>query len=159
MDVRISEPASTDAWRLRPHSDRRCYRHERDNDQRTGTPPAPRQLGCGAARAGDDRAVPRPDAHRLLFDGNRAGSARAHLQRRIPGNPTGTASQLYDKLEHSVLPLYYNDRARWIWMMKQSTSKIGYYFNTHRMMRRYATEAYLVRRMSLQSGPNSPRAS
>lgn len=77
----------------------------------------------------------------------------------IPGNPTSTASQLYDKLEQSVLPLYYNDRARWIWMMKQSISKIGYYFNTHRMMRRYATEAYLVRRMSLQSGPNSPRAS
>ena len=28
-------------------------------------------------------------------------------------------------------------------MMKQSISKIGSYFNTHRMMRRYATEAYI----------------
>ncbi|MFZ5658164.1 MAG: alpha-glucan family phosphorylase [Pseudomonadota bacterium] len=77
----------------------------------------------------------------------------------ITGNPTGTAEQLYDKLEHDVLPLYYGDRARWIWMMKQSISKIGYYFNAHRMMRRYATEAFLVRRMSLQTGPKATRAS
>lgn len=68
----------------------------------------------------------------------------------IPGNTPGTADRLYDKLEHDVLPLYYDNRARWIWMMKQSISKIGYYFNTHRMMRRYATEAYLVRRVSAQ---------
>ena len=32
---------------------------------------------------------------------------------------------------------------RWIWMMKQAISKIGSYFNSQRMMRRYATEAYL----------------
>ena len=53
------------------------------------------------------------------------------------------ATSLYDKLEHKVLPLYYNDRVKWIWMMKQSISKIAYYFNSHRMMRRYAAEAYL----------------
>jgi len=52
-------------------------------------------------------------------------------------------NDLYDKLEHVVLPLYHQDRARWIWMMKQSIGKIGYYFNSQRMMRRYATEAYL----------------
>jgi starch phosphorylase len=28
-------------------------------------------------------------------------------------------------------------------MMKQSISKIASYFNSHRMMRRYAAEAYL----------------
>jgi starch phosphorylase len=42
-----------------------------------------------------------------------------------------------------VLPLYYGDRARWIWMMKQSIAKIGSVFNSQRMMRRYATEAYV----------------
>ena len=31
----------------------------------------------------------------------------------------------------------------WIWMMKQAISKIACYFNSHRMMRRYAAEAYL----------------
>ncbi len=53
------------------------------------------------------------------------------------------AGPLYDKLEQIVLPLYYEDRARWIWMMKQAISKIACYFNSHRMMRRYAAEAYL----------------
>jgi starch phosphorylase len=42
-----------------------------------------------------------------------------------------------------VLPLWYDERARWIWMMKQSISKLGSYFNSTRMMRRYAAEAYL----------------
>jgi starch phosphorylase len=53
------------------------------------------------------------------------------------------AADLYGKLEQVVLPLYYEDRTRWIWMMKQAISKIGSYFNSTRMMRRYATEAYI----------------
>jgi starch phosphorylase len=59
------------------------------------------------------------------------------------GAANASAADLYDKLEHLVLPLYSTDRARWIFMMKESISKIASYFNTHRMMRRYATEAYL----------------
>lgn len=63
----------------------------------------------------------------------------------ITGDPPGAgdASALFDKLQSVVLPLYYHDRARWIWMMKQSVSKIGATFNSQRMMRRYATEAYM----------------
>jgi starch phosphorylase len=53
------------------------------------------------------------------------------------------AADLYRKLEDIVLPLYYDDRSRWIWMMKQSISKVGAYFNSTRMMRRYAAEAYV----------------
>jgi len=60
-----------------------------------------------------------------------------------PSVPAGDADDLYRKLETIVLPLYYDDRVRWIWMMKQAISKIGSYFNSTRMMRRYATEAYL----------------
>lgn len=37
--------------------------------------------------------------------------------------------------------LLHRSRARWIWMMKQSISKIGSHFNSQRMMRCYATEA------------------
>ena len=59
------------------------------------------------------------------------------------GQARATAQDLYRKLESVVLPLYYHDRARWIWMMKQSISKLGSYFNSTRMMRRYAAEAYL----------------
>ncbi|GIK83274.1 MAG: alpha-glucan phosphorylase [Alphaproteobacteria bacterium] len=53
------------------------------------------------------------------------------------------AQALYEKLDQAVLPLYHRDRGRWIWMMKQSISKIGARFNSQRMMRRYASEAYL----------------
>jgi len=53
------------------------------------------------------------------------------------------ADLLYRKLEETVLPLYYQNRGKWIWMMKQSISKLGAYFNSQRMMRRYASEIYL----------------
>ena len=53
------------------------------------------------------------------------------------------AEDLYRKLDEVVLPLWYDDRPRWTWMMKQSISKLGSYFNSTRMMRRYAAEAYL----------------
>ena len=59
------------------------------------------------------------------------------------GKSDNHADLLYRKLEETVLPLYYDDRAKWRWMMKQSISNIGYYFNSQRMMRRYASEAYL----------------
>src|SRR5262249_9838155 len=42
-----------------------------------------------------------------------------------PGQARATAEDLYQKLEAVVLPLYYTNRARWIWMMKQSISKIA----------------------------------
>lgn len=53
------------------------------------------------------------------------------------------AGELYDKLEGTVLPLYHGDPQRWRWMMKQAIGDIAYYFNSQRMMRRYASEAYL----------------
>ena len=59
------------------------------------------------------------------------------------GTAADDAEDLYRKLEDDVLPLFYSGRARWIWMMKQSISKIAGYFNSQRMMRRYASEAYL----------------
>lgn len=53
------------------------------------------------------------------------------------------AAFLYDKLEQKVLPLYYGDRAAWIAIMKGAIGRNAYFFNSHRMMRRYAVEAYL----------------
>lgn len=50
---------------------------------------------------------------------------------------------LYNKLEYLVIPLFYDNRDAWTNMMKSSIGKIAYYFHSHRMMRRYATEAYL----------------
>ena len=53
------------------------------------------------------------------------------------------AVALYEKLEKVILPLWYDDRPGWISVMKGAISKNAAYFNSHRMMRRYATEAYL----------------
>lgn len=62
----------------------------------------------------------------------------------VTGWSVDDASSLYDKLENVVLPLYYNgDSGGWVKVMKGVISKNTVYFNSHRMMRRYATEAYL----------------
>lgn len=51
---------------------------------------------------------------------------------------------LYNKLEYLIIPTYYKKRDDWIGMMENSIGKVAYYFNSHRMMRRYVTEAYLL---------------
>ncbi|MBS0579274.1 MAG: alpha-glucan family phosphorylase [Proteobacteria bacterium] len=54
------------------------------------------------------------------------------------------ASTLYEKLGGTILPLFHAaDRSGWVRTMKGSISKNAAFFNSHRMMRRYATEAYL----------------
>lgn len=53
------------------------------------------------------------------------------------------SEDLYHKLEHTIIPIYYDDRHTWIRMMQNAIGKNAYYFNTHRMMRRYVTEAYI----------------
>lgn len=58
-------------------------------------------------------------------------------------NDAVDADDLYHKLENIIIPMYYQDRTQWIKIMKNSISKIAYYFNSHRMMRRYVTEAYI----------------
>jgi len=55
------------------------------------------------------------------------------------------AAQLYDKLERVILPLYYGNATGggWTEVMQGAITRNAAYFNSHRMMRRYATEAYL----------------
>lgn len=56
---------------------------------------------------------------------------------------TKELEDLYGKLEYVIIPLYYRRRGEWIRMMKNSIGKIASHFNSHRMMHRYVTEAYL----------------
>ncbi len=53
------------------------------------------------------------------------------------------SEDLYNKLEKIIIPIYYDDRHTWIRMMQNAIGKNAYYFNSHRMMRRYVTEAYI----------------
>jgi starch phosphorylase len=71
----------------------------------------------------------------------------------IGPNPTETtlvenldtldADDCYNKLEQIIIPMFYNERHTWIRMMQNAIGKNAYYFNCHRMMRRYVTEAYI----------------
>lgn len=65
----------------------------------------------------------------------------------LPENPQDRnhsldAASLYDKLEKTVLPLYYQDRERFIDVMRYSIAINGSFFNTHRMMQEYVLNAY-----------------
>jgi starch phosphorylase len=57
--------------------------------------------------------------------------------------PGPAASSLYDQLERVILPLFANAGA-WVKVMKGAISRNASVFHSHRMMRRYAAEAYLV---------------
>jgi len=59
----------------------------------------------------------------------------------VTGWSVEDSSSLYETLSKVVLPTFYE--GRWVDVMKGTLSKNPMYFNTHRMMRRYATEAYL----------------
>jgi starch phosphorylase len=62
----------------------------------------------------------------------------------VTGWSVDGASSLYDKLAHTVLPFFYaSELGAWVRLMKGAISKNAAYFSSHRMMRRYATDAYL----------------
>ena len=60
----------------------------------------------------------------------------------IDHDPVRHAASLYDKLERTVLPAFYEDGHAWATVMKSAIALNGSYFNSHRMIRRYASEAY-----------------
>lgn len=61
----------------------------------------------------------------------------------VPADPARDADDLYYKLETIIIPTFYNDKHLWIRIMQNAIGKNAYYFNSHRMMRRYVTEAYI----------------
>ncbi|GER93884.1 alpha-glucan phosphorylase [hot springs metagenome] len=61
----------------------------------------------------------------------------------VPADPARDADDLYYKLETVIIPTFYNDKHTWIRIMQNAIGKNAYYFNSHRMMRRYVTEAYI----------------
>jgi starch phosphorylase len=52
------------------------------------------------------------------------------------------AHNLYNKLEKSVLPLYYRNRAEWNALMGTTIAHNGSFFNTQRMLQQYLVNAY-----------------
>ena len=66
--------------------------------------------------------------------------------------PTGDATvevrELYDKLEHEILPQYYGRRQKYVEMMRQTIALNGSFFNTQRMVSQYVSNAYTLRNTS-----------
>ena len=52
------------------------------------------------------------------------------------------AALLYDQLERTILPLYYQDRDRFVEVMRHCIALNGSFFNTHRMIQQYVLKAY-----------------
>jgi starch phosphorylase len=53
------------------------------------------------------------------------------------------AESLYEKLEQTILPMFYKDRTRYLEVMKHAIAINGSFFNTQRMVQQYITDAYL----------------
>ena len=53
------------------------------------------------------------------------------------------AENLYSKLENVILPMYYEDRNRYLEVMQHAIAINGSFFNTQRMVQQYITDAYL----------------
>lgn len=49
---------------------------------------------------------------------------------------------MYAKLEHTIIPMYENNRAEWIRVMRQAIAINGSFFNTHRMLEQYVLTTY-----------------
>jgi starch phosphorylase len=61
---------------------------------------------------------------------------------RHDADPATHAQSLLRKLEQAVLPAWYGPADRWCALMKGAIAHNGSCFNSHRMLRRYASEAY-----------------
>lgn len=57
---------------------------------------------------------------------------------------TRDAASLYDKLEQTILPMFYQDRDRYIDVMRHAIALNGSFFNTQRMMLQYVMKAYFA---------------
>ena len=53
------------------------------------------------------------------------------------------ASQMFDKLEHQILPLYQNSPQQYAEIMRSTIALNASFFNTQRMIQQYALKAYL----------------
>jgi starch phosphorylase len=64
--------------------------------------------------------------------------------RERPTDPAGDATDLYDKLERTILPMYYGLPYRFADVQRNAMAVNGSYFNTQRMVLQYAYNAYLL---------------
>ena len=64
--------------------------------------------------------------------------------RERPRDPSGDATDLYDKLERVILPMYYGLPYKYAEVMRNAIAVNGSYFNTQRMVMQYSYNAWFV---------------
>jgi starch phosphorylase len=70
----------------------------------------------------------------------------SHLREPAPDSVADNAADaesLYSKLESVILPMFYEDRNRYLAVMQHAIAINGSFFNTQRMVQQYITDAYL----------------
>jgi hypothetical protein len=60
----------------------------------------------------------------------------------MPGDPGREASDLYDKLEHVIAPLFYKRPLAFAEVMRSAIALNGSYYNAQRMVMQYLCNAY-----------------
>jgi starch phosphorylase len=60
----------------------------------------------------------------------------------VPEDPAADAASLFDKLEGSILPMYYGRPAVYAAVMRNAIAVNGSFFNTQRMVSQYVANAY-----------------
>jgi starch phosphorylase len=71
------------------------------------------------------------------------GESRRSAAANAPTDNAAEAESLYAKLEGVILPMYYNDRAKFLEVMQHAIAINGSFFNTQRMVQQYITDAYM----------------
>lgn len=54
------------------------------------------------------------------------------------------AIDLYEKLQKKIIPTYYDDHEKWVSMMQHTVALNASFFNTHRVVKEYASKAYSI---------------
>jgi glycogen phosphorylase len=54
------------------------------------------------------------------------------------------AASLYDKLEHTILPRFHQQREQFVRVMRQAIALNASHFNTQRMVQEYVLKAYFT---------------
>ena len=63
-------------------------------------------------------------------------------QREDESSGLRDAASLYDKLERVIMPMFHNDRNRYVEVMRHAIAVNGSFFNTQRMLQQYVLSAY-----------------
>ncbi len=60
----------------------------------------------------------------------------------VAGDTDRDSESLYNKLEQTIVPMFYRNRGRFVEVMRHAIALNGSFFNTQRMMQQYVLKAY-----------------